>query len=183
GTAPQIVMVDYLDLVRPMENHRDYRLNIAQAYREFRAFLKSMQVFGVSPTQLNKTAHDLETPDMQHLAECFDKAAIADFLVLLGQTKRQRQEQRMGLFFAKNRAGKRDMMVDMAVDYDRNRFDAYGEPRFVLEEGLNEVTARATVHQTGGVIPVPTAYASALQNANPPSAVYDPTAVPPSAVL
>lgn len=104
---PDIIYVDYADLLRPLRNS-EKRFELASVYEDLRAMATELDLPVVSATQINRTGADASYVTMEFLAEAYEKAAISD--IILGATRKlSGEDMNFGnLFIAKNRPAGRD---------------------------------------------------------------------------
>ena len=124
GFIPEIVIIDYPDLMRSEGFNRDYRLSINEIYKSLRGLSVQHGYCIIAPSQTNRAAmmEDVSLVGGQHLAEDFGKIAIADRAIFYNQT---RYEQHLGLarlYVDKNREGRKWDIVAITQCYDMGHF-------------------------------------------------------------
>lgn len=122
GFVPDLVIVDYLDLIKP---HRNYN----SQHEELDAITKALRGVAVqfdtriwTATQLNRSGMAMETPDETAVAGAVAKLFTADVSIFMAQTVEEREDQIMRLMLAKNRNGPAGLTIKLDTDYSRMAF-------------------------------------------------------------
>lgn len=103
--SPEILLVDYADLLKPSYQQQQRRFELTQIYTDIRGLCVSYGLAGFTASQSNRLSYFEEVIDVQHVAEDIGKAQISDIILTLNQTKqeRERDPEVMRFFVAKNR--------------------------------------------------------------------------------
>lgn len=125
GKTPDLIVVDYADLLQPRVKSREERMNQREVYRELKrlALMRKNALWTASQAVRPKDDPQKETLlRANSIAETFEKVRIADFIGTLNQTPK---EQRMGIlrFHAdiyRNNAC--DRTLRLLVDFERMIF-------------------------------------------------------------
>lgn len=121
GVVPDLILVDYLDL---MDSHRKY----GDVHQEIDAI--TMGLVGMAQeldcslftaTQLNRAGMVSETPDEAGMAGYVGKQYHADMVLWLAQTREEREDELMRLWVSKNRNGKLGT-IQLSTDYSYMTF-------------------------------------------------------------
>lgn len=117
GVVPDLVIVDYLDLLKP---HRTYNSQT----EELDAITKALRGLAVSQgtrvwtaSQLNRGGIAMENPDETAIAGALSKLFTADVSIFMAQTKDEREDQYMRLSIVKNRNGPTGRSIKITTDY------------------------------------------------------------------
>lgn len=123
GWYPDMVVVDYADrMTGGMDDESEqYRHRIRNIYEQLRNMAVHYNMAVVSASQLNRGGDRKDKPTIADLAECWDKAAIADVIWMLGQTEDEFAINRMRLINAKNRNMERGRIIPLQLDLVRGR--------------------------------------------------------------
>lgn len=116
GFRPDLVLVDYGDLVRPCTKQKELRHDQREAYTELRALMKEFDVAGATASQCNREGMTRTVIRMNDLAEAIDKAMISDHLITICKTEEEEREKKGRLYFAGSREGESGGQV--AIRYD-----------------------------------------------------------------
>lgn len=104
GHKTEILIVDSPDLMQPVSNIRDKRLQQAAIYWELKCVLEEKKCIGIVTTQLKQMSSD-ENPLAEDLSESYDKARMLDLLLVISQSKTQKANKEATIAVVKNRDG------------------------------------------------------------------------------
>ncbi len=111
GFYPKLVVVDYIDLLRPTQ-HFDASEDLAAqgaCMVELRGLMGELDKACWTACQMNRPGFDVEVVDLQHVAGALKKLMDADVVATLCQTPEEAIQGVMRIFMAKNRNGYRGM--------------------------------------------------------------------------
>lgn len=122
GAAPDIIFVDYADLLKSTRKFQRETDEIDDVYLSLRAIAQEKDIAVITATQANRGSMDERRVDLKHIAKSLGKATIADAIITLNQTESERQENIMRLFVAKMREGERGYEVEIKQSYEIGAF-------------------------------------------------------------
>jgi replicative DNA helicase len=122
GFIPDLVIIDYLDLLRPPRYYKEKRDELSAITEEMKGLATEMSFPIWSATQANRSAISMETHTEEQMSEDIGKANISDILITLNQTKEEVDDEIMRLFLAKNRNGPRYRTIKIKTAFDRMSF-------------------------------------------------------------
>lgn len=117
GFKPDVIIVDYGDLLTPRRSYSDKRFELESIYLDLRDLGDEYQCPVWTASQANRGALDKKVITISDLAEAFNKANIADFMVALCQTVEEKAEGIMRWHVAKHRDGEANMTLEGDIDY------------------------------------------------------------------
>lgn len=117
GFVPDIILVDYGDLVQPRRTYSDKRFEVESVYLDLRDLGDEFHCPVWTASQTNRGGLDKKTITISDLAEAFLKANIADFMVALCQTTEEKRDGIMRWHIAKQRDGEANITLDGDIDY------------------------------------------------------------------
>lgn len=117
GTVPDLVIVDYLDLLKPHRQYNDQNQEIDSISKALHGMAKSMNIKLWTATQLNRAGMAMETPDATGMAGYVGKIYIADIAIFMAQTNDEREDEIMRLIIEKSRNGPAGRTVKINTDY------------------------------------------------------------------
>jgi len=103
GTHPDVVFVDYPGEMRSGHAYSERRHELAEIFRDIRAYGKEIQAAIHTATQMNRGSLSRPVVGMSDIAECFEINAITDVMIGLCQTQEESNEHLMRLFIAKSK--------------------------------------------------------------------------------
>jgi len=114
-----IVLIDYADLIHPSFAKKDKRDSLADIYRELRRIARHYEIVVWTATQANRKSEGSARFRMRDMAECYEKAAIADVIVGMTQTPEEMEDDMIRIHMPKNRVtGKKGSWI---IEFDPDR--------------------------------------------------------------
>lgn len=117
GFKPDMIIVDYADLLQPLRTYADKRFELESIYLDLRDMGSEFNCPVWTASQANRGALDKKVITIGDLAEAFNKANIADFMVALCQTTEEKQDGIMRWHIAKQRDGEANITLEGDIDY------------------------------------------------------------------
>lgn len=105
SVKPDLIIIDYGDLLKSRENYDSKRLNEESVYEDLRGWSMELKVPIWTATQTNRDGLDVEVITLKYIAECFGKAMISDLFVTMNRKKDSPTPEIGNLFIAKSRMG------------------------------------------------------------------------------
>ena len=121
GISPDVVIVDYPDLMRPTQTYAERRTELEILYEELRGVAQEFDCAVWGASQTNRGALAKEVVTIADLAESFGKAAVADFMIAISQTKEEKARGELRYYVAKSRNGESDATLHCDVFYSHMR--------------------------------------------------------------
>lgn len=117
GYEPDLIIVDYGDLIKPTRFRNDRYSELGDVFQELRE-LGSEEEYNCpvwTATQANRGSLGKEVITMADLAESFQKAMVADAMVAICQTRTEEQNGQGRLFVAKLRDAESRAMIRVKI--------------------------------------------------------------------
>lgn len=141
GIRPDVVIVDYGQILKPSERRRgEFRHEQASIYEDLRAIAGEFDCAVWSAVQANRGALEKETITMADVAEAFEIAMVCDAMVALCQTPDERVDGICRLFAAAIRDAEGERTVECSIRRDaclvqsKALYDAAGSRVFLPGE-------------------------------------------------
>jgi KaiC/GvpD/RAD55 family RecA-like ATPase len=122
GFVPDLVLVDYLDQMKPTQKRLQKREELSDLTTELRGWATELKVPIWTATQSQRIAISMETHTEEQVGEDIGKVNIADVVITLNQTREEYIQRVMRLFIAKNRNGVKYHEVKINSDLERMCF-------------------------------------------------------------
>tara|TARA_Y100000310_G_scaffold318118_1_gene371802 strand:+ start:7812 stop:9191 length:1380 start_codon:yes stop_codon:yes gene_type:complete len=113
---PDMVIVDYADLLRTISPRKEKREELESIYEELRSIMQEHNVVGWTASQTNRTGLQAEIITMQSISEAFSKCFIADLIFSLSRTLEDKQTNGGRMYIAKNRNGPDGSVYSIFMD-------------------------------------------------------------------
>ena len=117
GIEPDMILVDYADLLRPPRATGEKRHELEETYEGLRGLAQSYEIPCWTASQTNRGGLNAEVITMEAISEAFNKCFVADFIFSLSRTVQDKQANKGRLFIAKNRNGPDGLVFDAFVDW------------------------------------------------------------------
>jgi len=105
GFVPDVIIVDYADLLRPASNLREKRHELETIYEQLRALAQVHKCCVWTASQTNRSGLNAEVITMESISEAFNKCFVADFIFSISRTAEDKLNNEGRVFIAKNRNG------------------------------------------------------------------------------
>lgn len=122
GFVPDLVVVDYLDLLKPHRNYKNQHEELDSLTKALRGLASSMNLRIWTASQLNRAGIVMENPDETAVSGSIGKLFAADIAVFMAQTSDERMKNMMRLIVMKNRNGIAQKSVCITQDYSYMTF-------------------------------------------------------------
>ena len=113
---PDMIIVDYADLLRTTTYRKEKREELEGIYEELRAIMQEYNVVGWTASQTNRSGLESEIITMQSISEAFNKCFIADFIFSISRTTEDKQTNGGRIYIAKNRNGPDGLIYSIFMD-------------------------------------------------------------------
>ena len=115
-TAPDLIIVDYGDLLRPIDKRREKRNELESIYEELRAIAQVYDCPVWTASQTNRAGLNAEVITMESISEAFNKCFVADFIFTISRTIEDKTTNEGRVFIAKNRNGPDGIVFPIVLD-------------------------------------------------------------------
>ena len=127
--VPDIILLDYLELMRPTtEGMAEYQAQ-QRISEELRGLAVENNILLWTATQTNRQGRSVKLITDSELADAYGKIRTCDYAISLNQTEEEFDEGRMRAYVMKSRNGKQRFIVPVDIDYSILRLsegDSYG---------------------------------------------------------
>lgn len=117
GVYPDMVLLDYADLLRPDRTTGEKRHELEETYEGLRALAQIYEIPVWTASQTNRSGLNAEVITMEAISEAFNKCFVADFIFSLSRTVQDKQANKGRIFVAKNRNGPDGLIFPCFVDW------------------------------------------------------------------
>ena len=117
GINPDMVIVDYADLLKPVKSQGEKRHELESIYEELRGIAQREKCTVITASQTNRGGLNAEVITMESISEAFSKCFVADFIFSLSRTPQDKQANTGRVFIAKNRNGPDGLVFPIFADW------------------------------------------------------------------
>ena len=143
GFDPDLVIVDYLDLLKPLVHYTDEYSSLGAIATDLRGLSTEFKVALQTATQINRAGMASEIVGLEHVSDSLKKLFVADIVAAICMNNEEKASNRARVFLAKNREGPANREVAISTAYDRMAFYASrGEGQPIDAEADESVLVR-----------------------------------------
>ena len=115
--VPDMIIVDYGDLIRPEKGGKDEkRHQLETIYEELRGIAQICECPLWTASQTNRSGLNAEVITMESISEAFNKCFVADFIFTVSRTVEDKNTNQGRIFVAKNRNGPDGLVYPIFMD-------------------------------------------------------------------
>jgi replicative DNA helicase len=125
GRKPDLVVIDYADLLKSKHREKEKRFEQTEVYRDIKrlAMIKDVAIWSATQAQRPKDAPDVVgILRAQHVSESYEKVRIADLIITLNQTPNEKKQGLLRFHIDIYRSSDSDKTVYLLVDFERMIF-------------------------------------------------------------
>ena len=116
GHPPDILIIDYADIMRPERRLGELRHEVAGLYEDLRSLAGEFNVAVWTGSQAKKEAMESPVLTLAHFAEAFEKSAVIDVGIGFCQTDDERMDSKCRLVSLASRRGESGWTVECRID-------------------------------------------------------------------
>lgn len=148
GFIPDLIIIDYADVMRSTRQYDSLRHELKLIYEELRSYATEIQLPVWTASQANRDSSQNDVVGLESMSEAYGKAMVADVVVSISRKATEKSTGWGRLFIAKNRAGRDGLVYPVRIDTAKSIFSIAGEvtnPDDVAKE--NEAFTRRTIRE------------------------------------
>lgn len=137
GFDPDMVIVDYGDLLKPVRYSKEKRNDLESIYEELRGIGKIYKCPVWTASQTNRSGLNADVITMESISEAFSKCFVADFIFSCSRTVVDKRVNGGRFFVAKNRYGPDGIIYPIFMDTRCVKIDVFestGETKAEVEK-------------------------------------------------
>lgn len=140
---PDMIIVDYADLLKPIKSSSEKRHELENIYEELRAIAQVYNCPVWTASQTNRSGLNAEVITMESISEAFNKCFVADFIFSLSRTIQDKQANKGRVFVAKNRNGPDGLVFPTFIDWSSICMKVLENTGEDTDDAVRETTASA----------------------------------------
>ena len=122
---PDLVIVDYADILRDNSGMREVRHQLGSIYEDLRGLAGEFEVPLCTASQANRSALDEEVIEAQKIAEAYSKIMIADFVLSISRKAEDKLSHTARCHIIKNRFGQDGITYPMSMNTNLGKIEIY----------------------------------------------------------
>lgn len=127
GFKPDMIIIDYADIMRSSRQFDSLRHELKLVYEELRGLAMELGLPIWTASQSNKEGANADVIDMTNMSEAYGKAMICDVIVSVSRRPHEKATGWGRLYVAKNRAGRDGIVYPLRMNTARSKFEIVGE--------------------------------------------------------
>ena len=137
GFEPDLIIVDYGDLLRPISSGKDEkRHQLETIYEELRGIAQINECPVWTASQTNRSGLNAEVITMEAISEAFNKCFVADFIFTVSRTIEDKNTNGGRIFIAKNRNGPDGLVYPIFMDTSNVRIKVMPQTNETVDDIL-----------------------------------------------
>jgi len=120
---PDMLIVDYADLLRAKGKNDEKRHQLESIYEELRSLAQEFKCPLWTASQTNRSGLNAEVITMEAISEAFNKCFVADFIFSISRTIQHKNNNGGRIFIAKNRNGPDGLVYPIFMDTANVKID------------------------------------------------------------
>lgn len=133
GITPDLIIIDYPDLMKPTRSYGEKRHELELLYEEVRGIGQEFNCGMWGASQANRSSLAKKTVTIADIAESFGKAAVSDFMIALSQTKEEKRNGEVRYYIAKHRNGTSGETIHCDIFYEKMKVQSNFEKGIVFD--------------------------------------------------
>jgi RecA/RadA recombinase len=123
GFEPDIILVDYADVMRSTRKFDSLRHELKLIYEELRNLAMDISIPIWTASQANRASANSDVVGLENMSEAYGKAMVADIVLSISRKPVEKASGHARLFIAKNRAGRDGIVFNMIMDTSKSKFN------------------------------------------------------------
>jgi replicative DNA helicase len=121
--VPEVLILDYINLMRPESNTREGRhRDLGEVYIGLKGLGQQRNMYPITAAQSNRTGFNAPLITIQHFADTFEGGMHADIIVTLNRDDDEAQQEKIRLYVAKDRDGVDKRIIHGYTNYSKGAF-------------------------------------------------------------
>jgi replicative DNA helicase len=134
GFKPDLVIIDYVDLLSSRKTNRERKDEIDDIYQSTKGLAKQLDIPVWSVSQVNRAGAKDDVIEGDKAAGSYDKLMITDFCMSLSRKKEDKVNNTARLHIMKNRYGMDGLTFSAKADTSTGHFEVHGEYNANIDE-------------------------------------------------
>jgi replicative DNA helicase len=154
GIVPDIIIIDYGDLLAPTESHSEARFNTSSIWISMKTLAQQLNIPVVTATQSNRAGYNVEVLTLDLVSEDFQKIMHSDIVVTMARNLEQKAAGIGKMLVGKNRQGRDGMIYAYSLDTARTNIDVFeitADVEQKIEKEVQSAVARKNVSELEGL--------------------------------
>ena len=134
GFRPDVIIIDYADIMRSTRKFDSLRHELKLVYEQLRNLAMECKLPIWSASQANRSSANSDIVGLENMSEAYGKAMVADVILSISRKAEEKAVGTGRLFIAKNRAGRDGLVFGVKIDTAQSRFTVLSDKAQTLDE-------------------------------------------------
>ena len=128
---PDLVIIDYADIMRSTRSYDSLRHELKLIYEELRNLAMELKIPVWTASQANRSSAQSDIVGLENMSEAYGKAMVADVVLSISRKSHEKADGAGRLFIAKNRAGRDGLVFPIKIDTAQSRIRTLTEDEVI----------------------------------------------------
>tara|TARA_Y100000310_G_scaffold91181_1_gene88482 strand:+ start:1661 stop:3058 length:1398 start_codon:yes stop_codon:yes gene_type:complete len=145
GIKPDLLVVDYADIMRSTRKYDSLRHELKLIYEELRNLAMELEIPVWTASQANRDSAHSDVVGLENMSEAYGKAMVADVVLSISRKSSEKSQGTGRMFIAKNRAGRDGLLYPVKIDTGRSMIRILSDDEIIdadLEKKRFETTMK-----------------------------------------
>jgi replicative DNA helicase len=138
GFIPNVLIVDYADIMRSSKSYDSLRHELKLIYEELRNMAMDLGIPIWTASQANRDSAKADIVGLENMSEAYGKAMVADVVISMTRKALEKSTNSGRLYVAKNRAGRDGLVFPIHIDTATSRIEIIDETSLTLNEAVHQ---------------------------------------------
>lgn len=138
GFVPNIVIIDYADIMRSTRSYDSLRHELKLIYEELRNLSMELSVPIWTASQANRDSANSDIVGLENMSEAYGKAMVADVVISMSRKAMEKSTGSGRIFIAKNRAGRDGLLFPIHIDTSMSIIEILDDTEMTLNEATEQ---------------------------------------------
>ena len=138
GFVPDIIIIDYADIMRSTRSYDSLRHELKLIYEELRNMAMDLGLPIWTASQANRDSANSDVVGLENMSEAYGKAMVADVVLSISRKAMEKSTGAGRLFIAKNRAGRDGLLFPIHIDTSMSIIEILDENSLTLSEAAEQ---------------------------------------------
>jgi len=138
GFVPNMLLIDYADIMRSTREYDALRMELKLIYEELRNLAMEKNIPIWTASQANRDSSNSDVVGLENMSESYGKAMVADVVISISRKPSEKATGAGRLFVAKNRAGRDGILFPIHIDTARSTIRVLDESELTLSEAVKQ---------------------------------------------
>ena len=138
GFSPDLILIDYADLMRSSKKYDALRLEVEQIYRDVKNLATELNIPVWTASQSNRASANSDIVGLDSVSEAYGKSMLVDLACSISRKLEEKAQGTGRFFIVKNRNGVDGIGYQLKIDTSRSKFELLSQADPFNLDNINE---------------------------------------------